>query len=153
MAFRLASLGRQAKLEGGFASLFDGTGNGMRVRIRGGTPPTDVDDLGTGTIIVLFAGTDGTYGTIADDGTTASIPLGSTISANASADWDFNSSTGDGVAYAEIFQGSTLDAAHKVGDFTVGGPNTTGTQDLELDNDDVVNGGLLILNTATLTSV
>ena len=157
MALRLTAVGRQAALNGGVTSLFAGAGNNFNAVFREGAVPADVDNVSANVVIVTFAAADegasnvnGSYAPPSDDDTTAQAQLRNTISANAVSTYDY-SDGGDGAGHVEIFVGTGRTAADKVADLTVGGPGTTGTQDVNWDNDDITNGGLVTLSSLNLT--
>ena len=157
MAFRVSATGRQAELSGGISDLFDGSGNNLNLVFKAGSAPADVDTVSGNTVVATMAAADegasnvnGSYADPSDDGTTASAAIRSNITGNAASDYDY-ADGGDGEGHCEVFVGSGRTAADKVGDFTVGGPGTTGTQDFNWDSDNIVNGGLLTITAATLS--
>ncbi len=149
MALRLAATGRQAVFNGGLADLFDATG--VEFVFRAGAVPADVDTVSSNTIIAtLIDSAEPSYGSASDDGTTATVALDATVSGNAVSDYDYDDA-GDGEGHCEVFVGPGRTATDKICDFTVGGPGTTGTQDFNWDADDITNGGLVTVSTASFT--
>lgn len=156
MALRLTAAGRQASLDGGLKQAFDGSGNNLNVVFKAGSVPADVDTISGGATIATVAFADegasnanGTYAAASDDNTNASIALRSTASANAVAAYDY-SDGGDGAGHLELFAGTGRTANDKIGDMTVGGATTTGSQDFNWDIDAIANGGLITINTLSI---
>lgn len=157
MALRLTAAGRQAALAGGVSDLFNGSGNNFNIVFKTTAQGGDVDSINAGTEIATLTVPDqgasnvnGSYAAPSDDATTASVALAAAATGNAVADHDY-ADGGDGVGNAEVFVGTGRTAGDKVADLTVGGPGTTGTQDLEWPSDDVTNGGLLTVTAFTFT--
>lgn len=157
MALRLSATGRSAALSGGLRELFDGSGNNLNVVFKTGSVPADVDTVSSnGTIATLAAADEGasnangSYAAVSDDGTNASIALRSNITGNASAAHNYADGQ-DGAGMLELFAGTGRTAADKVGDMTVGGSTTTGSQDFNWDTDSIANGGLLTITALGIT--
>lgn len=150
MALRLAATGRQAVLDGGLSDLFASTG--LEVVFRTGAVPADVDTVSANSIIAtLIDASEPSYGAASDDATTATVDIDANLQGNAVADHDY-ADGGDGAGIAEIFVGPGRTAGDKVGDFTVGGPSTTGTQDFNwTGSDTIANGGLLTISSLAFT--
>lgn len=153
MALRLSATGRQAALDGGIKQLFDGSGNNLNLVFRAGAVPADVDTVSSNTIIATVAFADqgasnvnGSYASASDDNTNASIALRAAGSANADTAYDYADGQ-DGAGHLEIFAGTGRTAADKVGDMTVGGATTTGSQDFNWDIDAIAASGLVTVNT------
>lgn len=157
MAFRATAAARQAHLSGGLSDLFDGNGNNLNLVFKAAVQSGDVDTINAGSVIATLAAADegasninGSYADPTDDGTTASALIRTNLSGNATAAHNYADGN-DGAGVCEVFVGTGRTAGDKVGDFTVGGPGTTGTFDLTWDVDAIALNGLLTVTAVTFT--
>ena len=135
-AFKLSTAARNAAVDGIVDLIDAGTGAGT-IAIRTGSPPTNVSDASSGTLLGTLTFSATAFGAAASGTATAA-----TITSDSSAD-----ASGD-AGYFRVYAGAAGDTA-AILQGTAG--EAADTPDLEFDNKTIVAGGTIAISAFTIT--
>lgn len=134
--FKLSTAARNAACDA-IVDLLDGGAGAGRVDVRTGSPPTNVSDASSGTLLASPVFGDPAFGA-ASTGTATANAITSDTNADASGDAGYFRAYADGAAdTAALFQGT----AGNAGD----------SPDMTFDNKSIVAGGTVAISSMTVT--
>lgn len=135
-AFKLSTAARNAAVDGIVDLIDAGTGAGT-IAVRTGSPPTNVGDASTGTLLGTLTWAATAFGA-ASSGTATAASITSDTSADASGDAGyFRAYAGAAGDTAALFQGSAGESAD--------------SPDLVFDNKSIVAGGTIAISSFSIT--